>query len=203
MKIRPAPYLPSGRPERLNANVRRHDRAVRIDGDRSQVRRANGDFWLASAHRIRCALTPITMPLCTPHPVSSAGQRERVMSLPSAYEVALLVVLNVDRYAEEKGRGVARARMARKTLSDISGRTTFKTAFLNALEEELDALGWILIAIPDGFAILEHSSLSGWTKISKTRIVREITGVKSGKTSPEELEAMLADRSRIDEDEGE
>lgn len=125
------------------------------------------------------------------------------MSLPSAYEVALLIVLNVDRYAEEKGRGVARARMARKTMSDISGRTTFKTAFLSALEEELDALGWILIAIPDGFAILEHNSLSGWTKISKARVTREIAGVRSGKTSAEELEALLSDRSRVDEDEGE
>jgi hypothetical protein len=125
------------------------------------------------------------------------------MSLPSAYEVALLLVLNVDRYSQERGRGIARARVARKTLSEISGRTTFRGAFIDALTEELDAIGWTLIGIPDGYAILEHQSLSGWTKISSSRIAPEINGLRQGKISSDRIEHLLSERLQATDDDGE
>lgn len=119
------------------------------------------------------------------------------MSLPTPYAVALLAALNVQRYASEKGKALSRVRLSRSTLCAISKRKTFRRAFMDELHESLESLGWMFFELPDGgFGLLEASSVAGWTKISSSRISKEVSAISKGRMSEEELENTL----EIDED---
>lgn len=114
------------------------------------------------------------------------------MSLPTPYSVALLAALNVQRYCAEKGKSLGRVRLSRSTLCALSKRKTFRRAFMDELHESLESLGWMFFELPDGgFAMLESSSVSGWTKISSSRVAKEAVAVAKGRMSEEELESAL------------
>ena len=114
------------------------------------------------------------------------------MSLPTPYAVALLAALNIQRYSAEKGKSLGRVRLSRSTLCAISKRKTFRRAFMDELHESLESLGWMFFELPDGgFAMLDSSSVSSWTKISSSRVSKEAAAVAKGRLSEEELENAL------------
>ncbi len=103
------------------------------------------------------------------------------MSLPSAYAAALLTVLNAKRYSEEKVKKVTRFRVSRQTLGKLAKRQLLRSSFLDEYEEHLRSLGWTMIELPDAsYAFLETASVEGWTKISSTRVSKEITKIAIG-----------------------
>lgn len=114
------------------------------------------------------------------------------MNLPSPYAVAMLTIINLKKYADEKGKPVTKVRLSRSTLSSISKRKIFRTAFISELTEYLESLGWIFIELPDGgFSILESDSVSSWIQISSSRIKKEISDLSSGIISEEDLENQI------------
>lgn len=124
------------------------------------------------------------------------------MALPSAYAVANLLALNNQRYSQESGRKLARVRLSRNTLSAISRRKTFRDAFVSELQDSLEDLGWILIQVPDGgVAMIDADSVSGWTKISASRVAREMRDVKRGKITEEDLEDLVEGQVAEDDEE--
>lgn len=111
------------------------------------------------------------------------------MPLPSAYAAALLTVLNAKRYSDEKEKKVSRFRVSRQTLGKLAKRQLLRSAFLDEYEEHLRSLGWMMIELPDAsYAFLETASVEGWTKISPTRVSKEITKISKGTMLEEELE---------------
>jgi len=82
--------------------------------------------------------------------------------------------------------------MSRQSLCKISKRQRLRSAFIEEYEEHLDILGWTMIEMADGgYAFIEASSMTSWTKISSKRVARDITSVMKGAKSEEELEQEI------------
>lgn len=119
--------------------------------------------------------------------------------LISASATAHLLILMIERYGKEKGKNIRRARFSRKTILKVSGRENLREAFLAEVNNELVDLGWVLLSISEGFAIMGIASADSWTLIASTRIADEIKGLNSGKLTEEDLLGLL-DEDSFDEE---
>lgn len=126
------------------------------------------------------------------------------MKLPSAYAVASMLVLNVQRYADERGRPASRIRHSRDTFLKISERKTHREVFWSDLEDALDDYGWKLLRTSDGgVALVEEASIAKWTKISASRIAEERRKLRKGLMNEDDLEGLVSSSADDDEEQDE
>ncbi len=125
------------------------------------------------------------------------------MRRPSASAVASLLVLNIQRYAEEKGKKVSRVRLSRITMSKIAKRRTFRDAFKDDLHEALNDLGWFWLELPGGsFALLEIEPIESWTKISASRVIATRNALLEETIDEDDLEGLVNVGAQTDDEDG-
>ena len=84
---------------------------------------------------------------------------------------AKLIVLNLMRYEEEKGKEVSRARITKDTFRRLSGRDILRTKFKDDVKDSLSKLGWYFEEHRDTeFYLIKKVKLDNWTKISFSRV---------------------------------
>lgn len=90
--------------------------------------------------------------------------------LVPANAVAALLILSVQAYREEKGKNLTRARISRKSLLKVSGRKHIREAFLEEVSAAAVELGWAILSMDDGLALIEADSARSWTQVSTSRV---------------------------------
>ena len=104
--------------------------------------------------------------------------------LPTPGETALLVVLNLQRYAKDRGKDLGRFRMARSSLRRISVRTRLEDSWIaQFIEHMLAEHGWLVFLNGDEFLFLRSDSAASWTKLSSKRCDDLLNRFKSGDAS--------------------
>ena len=113
--------------------------------------------------------------------------------LPTSSEVALLVVLLIQRYSGERGKEISRFRLARNSLRRLAIRARLRDALVDdwvdvmALEH-----GWLVFADAEEFLLLKKNSAATWTKIATKRCDDLIKRLKNGdRTALDDAEAEL------------
>lgn len=102
---------------------------------------------------------------------------------PSAKHVALLVAILLKR-AEK-----TRARVSEKTIKNLAGRSTLRTAFTTDLRAWLEDFGVLLVQLDrGGFALVAIASLEGApTVLSKNYVLEERRALISGEFDENKL----------------
>ena len=103
---------------------------------------------------------------------------------PSAEEVAMLVVLMIQRYSQERGRDVSRFRMARASLRRLAIRDRLRDALV---EDWIDVMAldydWIVFTKDEEFLLLKAETTRTWTKIATKRCDDLIKRLRNGDSS--------------------
>ena len=103
---------------------------------------------------------------------------------PTAAELAILVILMIQRYSRERGREVSRFRLARNSLRRLAIRDRLRDALVDdwvdvmALEH-----GWLVFAHDEEFLLLRADSSKTWTKIATKRCDDLIKRLRKGDTT--------------------
>ena len=111
--------------------------------------------------------------------------------LPTSSEIALLVVLLIQRYSTERGKEVSRFRLARNSLRRLAIRARLRDALV---DEWVDVMalehGWLVFADAEEFLLLKKESTATWTKIATKRCDDLIKRLKRGdRTALDDAEA--------------
>lgn len=126
--------------------------------------------------------------------------------LPSAGETALLVVLNLQRYAKDRGKELGRFRMARSSLRRFAIRTRLEDSWIDQfIEYMLAEYGWLVFVDSDEFLFIKKDNAISWTKISAKRCEDVLKRLRNGDTTAitdAEAEADT-DMAEDDDDDGE
>lgn len=111
---------------------------------------------------------------------------------PTAGELAILVVIMVQRYSKERGREVSRFRLARNSLRRLGIRDRLRDALVDEWTDVM-ALehGWLVFIHDEEFLLLKAETTKTWTKIATKRCDDLIRRLRGG------------DRTTIDDAEGE
>ncbi len=103
---------------------------------------------------------------------------------PKASELAILVVLMIQRYSRERGREVSRFRLARNSLRRLAIRDRLRDALV---DEWIDVMalqhGWLTFAHDEEFILLKADSTRTWTKIATKRCDDIIKRLRNGDDS--------------------
>lgn len=89
---------------------------------------------------------------------------------PNASELAILVILMIQRYAKERGKDISRFRLARSSLRRLAVRNRLHDSLVDdwidvmALEYE-----WLVFVSDDEFCLIKAESSRSWTKIATKR----------------------------------
>ena len=91
------------------------------------------------------------------------------------YETALLLILNALSYSKAKERKISRFRAGTTVLRRISRRTALREAFLDAVREELNDLGWSMANLPGGenYVFFRADSVERWAGLGAKRLKEE------------------------------
>jgi len=94
---------------------------------------------------------------------------------------ARLLLINLQRYADEKSKDYSRFRCSKPTLRSICGRAKLYPSFLEELQEEFLQLGWQMFESGDGeFAFIRGDKLVTWPKVGRQRITNSMGEVQFG-----------------------
>lgn len=100
---------------------------------------------------------------------------------PSPSELAILVVLMIQRYARERGREVSRLRLARNSLRRLAIRDRLRDALV---EDWIDVMalehGWLTFTHDEEFLLLKVDTTLSWTKIATKRCDDIIKRLRKG-----------------------
>jgi hypothetical protein len=101
--------------------------------------------------------------------------------LPTAAELALLVVLLVQRYAKERSKEISRFRLARGSLRRLAIRKRLRDALVDDWQDIM-ALehGWLVFVDSEDFVLIQAESAKTWTKIATKRCDDLITRLRAG-----------------------
>jgi hypothetical protein len=101
--------------------------------------------------------------------------------LPTAAELALLVVLLVQRYAKERSKEISRFRLARGSLRRLAIRKRLRDALVDDWQDIM-ALehGWLVFVDSEDFVLIQVESAKTWTKIATKRCDDLITRLRAG-----------------------
>jgi hypothetical protein len=124
---------------------------------------------------------------------------------PSASELAILVVLLVQRYSRERGREVSRFRIARNSLRRLAIRDRLRDALV---DEWIDIMalqhGWLTFSHDEEFILLKAETTRTWTKIATKRCDDIIKRLRNGDGSAIDDAAGEIDEPSVpDEDDDE
>ncbi|MES2130430.1 MAG: hypothetical protein V4463_24425 [Pseudomonadota bacterium] len=102
---------------------------------------------------------------------------------PSAKQVALLTAVLLKRSDK------TRARVSEKTIKNLAGRTTLRTAFVADLRKWLEDFGVLLVQLDrGGFALTSIASLEGApTILSKNYVLEERRALIAGSLGEDKL----------------
>lgn len=126
--------------------------------------------------------------------------------LPSAGETALLVILNLQRYAKDRGKELSRFRMARSSLRRLAIRTRLEDSWIGQfIEYMLAEYGWLVFVDSDEFLFIKRDNAISWTKISAKRCEDLLKRLRNGDaTAITDAEAEAdTDIAEDDDDDGE
>lgn len=87
----------------------------------------------------------------------------------NAHETALLLALLFKRSNAKQ-----RTRFSSKTVRTISGRKTLRVAFIIAITESLDDMGYALVEIESGFSMMTLENLNAAAAIVATGFLADI-----------------------------
>ena len=100
---------------------------------------------------------------------------------PSPAELAILVILMVQRYSRERGREVSRFRMARNSLRRLAIRDRLRDALV---DDWIDVMalehGWLTFTHDEEFLLLKAETSKTWTKIATKRCDDIIKRLRKG-----------------------
>jgi hypothetical protein len=120
---------------------------------------------------------------------------------PTPEELAILVIILVQRYSHERGRDVPRFRLARNSLRRLAIRDQLRDALVDdwtdvmALEH-----GWLVVRHEDYFLLLRAETTKTWTKIATKRCDDLIKRLRSGdRSAVEDAEGEIEPRPESDE----
>jgi hypothetical protein len=101
--------------------------------------------------------------------------------LPTAAELALLVVLLVQRYAKERSKEISRFRLSRGSLRRLAIRKRLRDALVDDWQDIM-ALehGWLVFVDSEDFVLIQAESAKTWTKIATKRCDDLITRLRAG-----------------------
>lgn len=84
---------------------------------------------------------------------------------------AKLLLVNLDRYSDEKDKDFSRFRFSKANMRVICGRAKLFPSFVEELAAELLMLGWQMFDASDSeFAFIRADKLSTWPKLGPQRI---------------------------------
>jgi hypothetical protein len=124
---------------------------------------------------------------------------------PSASELAILVVLMIQRYGHERGREVSRFRLARNSLRRLAIRNRLHDSLIDAWIDVM-ALehGWLTFTHDEEFLLLQVESSKTWTKIATKRCDDLIKRLRKGDSSAiDDAASEIDGRAGADEDDDE
>ena len=103
---------------------------------------------------------------------------------PSASELAVLVMLMIQRYSRERGRDVSRFRFARNSLRRLAIRDRLRDALV---DDWIDVMaleyGWLTFPHDEEFLLLKADASKTWTKIATKRCDDIIKRLRKGDSS--------------------
>jgi hypothetical protein len=103
---------------------------------------------------------------------------------PNASELAILIILLIQRYAEERGREVSRFRLARSSLRRLAIRNRLHDVLV---DEWIDAMaleyGWLVFVNDEEFCLIRAEATKTWTKIATKRCDDFIKRLREGDSS--------------------
>lgn len=102
---------------------------------------------------------------------------------------AQLILINAQLYAKDRERQIDRYRFSIATLRKLAGRELLRKTFMADLEEDLAALGWILVELGGEFAVMNIAKVDSWVKLSSKRLVEQ----GCMKLDDEELETRFSE----------
>jgi hypothetical protein len=104
-----------------------------------------------------------------------------VKDLLRPYEIMILILISIKRYADERGRDITRLRLSSSALRRITGRQRLHDSILNDVIEQLGLHGWTAFPIRDGLALIQSAAVDGWTKMSARRVGAELRAIAKGR----------------------
>lgn len=88
-----------------------------------------------------------------------------------AESVAQLLILNAQRFGDEKGRETTRFRYTKESLRKLSGWSRLSAFFLDELSEEMLGLGWNQLIVSDTeFGAIKADKVHAWPRIGPKRV---------------------------------
>lgn len=90
--------------------------------------------------------------------------------LPTAGEVAVLVLYLMVEHDKEKKRSTSRFRVSGKTFRRITRRAIFANDFFVDFSNALLRLGYVGFAFEGGIGVIEVTAVSGWSQITSKRV---------------------------------
>jgi hypothetical protein len=99
----------------------------------------------------------------------------KVPRMQTARHTALLILINIAHYSEQKSRPVHRARFSENAIRRMSRRQRLKEAFIQDLSEELLNLEWCFFCLPDGngYGIVRVTATDSWAGLGTKRLSEE------------------------------
>ena len=121
---------------------------------------------------------------------------------PNASEIALLVVLLIQRYQKDRGKEVSRIRLARSSLRRLAIRARLEDKVINDWIDTMSLeYGWLVYVDFEEFFLIKKDSAATWTKIATKRCDDIIKKLKKGeRESLDDAEEELEETREIHED---
>lgn len=125
---------------------------------------------------------------------------------PAASELAILVILMIQRYAKERGNEVSRVRMTRNSLKRLAIRNRLHDSLVDAWIDVMALeYGWLVFAYDEEFCLIRAEATKTWTKIAAKRCDDIIKRLRTGDTSAisdadDEIDRTPIDNENEDED---
>lgn len=113
--------------------------------------------------------------------------------MQTARHTALLIIINIIHYGQEKGKSVYRARFSEGAIRRMSARQRLREAFIRDLTDELLNLGWCFFCLQDGsgYGIVSTTATDKYPGLGTKRIAEEGFYDMSEDELEEELNELL------------
>ena len=103
----------------------------------------------------------------------------KIVSMPTAGDVALLFVYLMVAHDEAKNRSTSRFRVSGKTFRRIALRSIITDDFLADFLNALLRHGYVGFVFADGIGAIEASAVSGWSLISSKRVESRLRQIEA------------------------
>jgi hypothetical protein len=103
---------------------------------------------------------------------------------PAAEELAILVVIMIQRYAKERGRDVSQVRLARNSLRRLAIRNQLRDSLVDDWSDIMALeYGWLVFRQDEEFSLVKAKVTKTWVKIASKRCDDLIKRLRQGDAS--------------------